>query len=201
MMIGSGGLALVFLLVILTVVSILWRQRLAPWIAGAGVALFVCLVVSLMLQTTFPYYRAFLVAVVLCVAGGTGVVVRLIRRLMRRMQGGQPAEHSARLIKSHAEARHMLDDLASTGRAMLPEIDRASYKSWHERARTTLARIFDTRTVVQDFEMAGSGSMKLSESHARDTGPIEDRIQGELDYLDRLIEKLPSFPRIGRAIR
>ena len=120
-----------------------------------------------------------------------------------RMSGirRQPAEHSTRLVKSHAEARHLLDDLASTGRALLQELDHAAYESCHREARTTLARVFDKRIIVEDFEMAGSPPMKLSDSHTPDVGPVEDRIQGELDYLDKLIDRLPGFRRIRPALR
>ena len=86
MIIGTGSLTLVLLLAISTVVSILWRQRLALWIAGAGVAMFLYLVASVMVHIPFPYqtwnisiYVVFFIAVILCLSGGTGVVVKLIR--------------------------------------------------------------------------------------------------------------------------
>jgi len=87
MIIGTGSLILVLLLAISTVVSILWKQRLALWLAGAGVTILLYLVASVVFQISFPYqtwnisiYVVFFVAMILCLSGGTGVVVKLIQR-------------------------------------------------------------------------------------------------------------------------
>ena len=114
---------------------------------------------------------------------------------------GDRSKGRARLVMSHVEARHLLDELVSTGHALLREVDQAAYESWHGNARATLAHIFDNRTIVEDFELAGSGPLKLSDSDATEAGLIDDRIQGELDYLDRLMNRLQYFQRVRRALR
>ena len=87
MMIGSGGMVLLLMFGGMVALSLVARQRFAPWTAIAGIAMLGYLALSLVLQTDFlslyrvlnPYV-AFFVGVLLSVAGGIGIAARLIKK-------------------------------------------------------------------------------------------------------------------------
>ena len=84
---GLGSVCLLLLFTSAVMLSLARRQTLAPWIATFGVLLFLFVVATMMFGITFPYqtlnisvYLVFFVAVILSVAGGIGLVVRLANR-------------------------------------------------------------------------------------------------------------------------
>jgi hypothetical protein len=86
---GLNGMLLGLFAGAAMVVSLLWKQRVSPFIFGAGVALMALLTVTIGLNKTAFYertgisvYVVILVAGILLFAGGFGLSVKCIRWLI-----------------------------------------------------------------------------------------------------------------------
>jgi predicted tellurium resistance membrane protein TerC len=86
MIIGSGIMLLSLCFILLLVVALINRQRLAPWIMSLGLLTLGYIGVSLICQIDFPYqtfnisiYVVFFIAIVLTISGSIGLLVKRIR--------------------------------------------------------------------------------------------------------------------------
>src|SRR4051794_23040968 len=89
---GLYSLILMMAAIVLTCCCVGWNQRLAPYFLGSGLLLFGAWMLTIYSHYFVPYdvtgvniYVAFILAMVLCVAGGIGLVVKGLRILLNRL--------------------------------------------------------------------------------------------------------------------
>ena len=86
MHIGFGELILLLLFGLALILSFAREQRLAHWISGVGIVLFLYLAVSVVFDLSFPYktwnvsiYLIFFLSLILFLSGGFGLIYRIYR--------------------------------------------------------------------------------------------------------------------------
>ena len=84
---------------------------------------------------------------------------------------------------------------------MLTHGSDTAYASWHTQSRITLARIFDVREVVQNFDLISSHPLPFNQTANSDLATASKRLAAEIKFLEQLVSRLPNLAVVKKDVR